>query len=198
MTDAVYPVPDEWARKALIDADLYGAMYRESVEDPETFWRREAQRIDWMRPFSRVKETSFHEADFGIRWFADGALNLSANCLDRHLAQRGDTTAIIWEPDDPGEEGRTISYAELHRMVCRFANALKANGARRGDRDHHLYANGPRGGGGDARLRAHWRDPFGGVRRIFARGARRHESRIATARSSSPRTRGCAAASQFR
>jgi len=134
MTDAVYPVPEEWARKALIDADRYADMYRESVEDPEGFWWREAQRIDWMTPFSRVRETSFNEADFGIRWFADGTLNLSANCLDRHLAERGDATAIIWEPDDPSEEGRAISYAELHRMVCRFANALKANGARRGDR----------------------------------------------------------------
>ena len=134
MTEAVYPVPEEWARNALIDGDRYAAMYRESVEDPETFWRREARRIDWMTPFTRVKETSFNEDDFGIRWFADGTLNISANCLDRHLVERSDTSAIIWEPDDPSEDGRVISYAELHRMVCRFANALKANGARRGDR----------------------------------------------------------------
>ena len=134
MTEALYPVPQEWAEKALIDADRYAEMYQQSVEDPEAFWRREAQRIDWMRPFTTVKETSFDEADFCIRWFAGGTLNLSANCLDRHLASRGDVPAIIWEPDDPTEEGRTISYAELHRMVCRFANALKANGARRGDR----------------------------------------------------------------
>jgi acetyl-CoA synthetase len=134
MTDAVYPVPEEWAEKALIDADRYAAMYRESVEDPEGFWRREAQRIDWMLPFSQIKETSFHEVDFGINWFADGTLNLSANCLDRHLAERGDATAIIWEPDDPSEEGRAISYTELHNMVCRFANALKANGVQPGDR----------------------------------------------------------------
>ncbi|MFL6749015.1 MAG: acetate--CoA ligase, partial [Sphingomicrobium sp.] len=134
MTDALYPVTEEWAAKALIDADRYAALYRESVEDPEIFWRREAQRIEWMRPYTSVKETSFHEADFGIRWFADGTLNLSANCLDRHLAERGDATAIIWEPDDPAESGRTISYAELHRLVCRFANALKANGVARGDR----------------------------------------------------------------
>jgi acetyl-CoA synthetase len=134
MTDAVYPVPEEWARNALIDGERYQAMYRESVEDPETFWRREAKRIDWMRPFTTVKETSFDEADFGIRWFADGTLNLSANCLDRHLAERGDITAIIWEPDDPSEDVRRISYRELHRMVCHFANALKANGANRGDR----------------------------------------------------------------
>ena len=134
MTQAVYPVPEEWAQKALIDAHRYEAMYRESVEDPDGFWRREAHRIDWIKPFTRVKETSFDEADFGIGWFADGTLNLSTNCLDRHLAERGDTVAILWEPDDPAEAGRSISYRELHDMVCRFANVLKSNGAQRGDR----------------------------------------------------------------
>jgi acetyl-CoA synthetase len=134
MTQAVYPVPEEWAQKALIDEHRYEAMYRESVEDPDGFWRREAQRIDWIKPFTRVKETSFDEADFGIGWFADGTLNLSANCLDRHLAERGDTVAILWEPDDPADTGRSISYRELHDMVCRFANVLKSNGAQRGDR----------------------------------------------------------------
>ena len=134
MTQAVYPVPREWAERALVDADRYEAMYRESVEDPEGFWRREAQRIDWMKPFTTVKEASFDRADFGIRWFADGTLNLSANCLDRQLAERGDAVAIIWEPDDPSEPGRKITYRELHEMVCRFANVLKTNGAARGDR----------------------------------------------------------------
>jgi acetyl-CoA synthetase len=134
MTQAVYPVPEEWARRALVDADRYETMYRESVEEPDAFWRREAQRIDWMRPFTMVKESSFEKADFGIRWFADGTLNLSANCLDRHLNERGDDVAILWEPDDPAEDGRSITYRELHDMVCRFANVLKANGAERGDR----------------------------------------------------------------
>jgi acetyl-CoA synthetase len=134
MTEALYPVPPEWAEKALIDADRYQKLYRESVEDPEGFWRREAQRIDWIKPFTTAKQTSFHEADFGIRWFADGTLNLSANCLDRHLAARGGATAIIWEPDDPKERGLTISYRELHSMVCRFANGLKREGVQRGDR----------------------------------------------------------------
>ena len=134
MTESVYPVPSEWADKALIDANRYSQLYRESVEDPESFWRREAQRIDWIRPFSTVKQTSFNEEDFCIRWFADGTLNLSANCLDRHLAERGGATAIIWEPDDPAEKGLTISYRELHGMVCRFANALKGQGVKRGDR----------------------------------------------------------------
>src|SRR5687768_6535576 len=99
MTDAVYPVPDGWAEKALVDAGRYAELYRESIEDPEGFWRREAQRIDWIKPFTKVKQTSFQEDDFRIEWFADGTLNLSANCLDRHLKERGDTTAIIWEPD---------------------------------------------------------------------------------------------------
>jgi acetyl-CoA synthetase len=134
VTDQVYPVPKEWAEKAFINAERYAELYRESVEDPDSFWRREAQRIDWIKPFATVKETSFHEADFGIKWFADGTLNLSANCLDRHLATRGGATAIIWEPDDPNERGLTISYRELHSMVCRFANALKAQGVQRGDR----------------------------------------------------------------
>ena len=134
MTEAIYPVPESWAATAQVDANRYSELYRESVEDPEAFWRREARRIDWIRPFTRVKETSFDEADFGISWFADGTLNLSANCLDRHLGERGEATAILWEPDDPAEPGRAITYRELHGLVCRFANALKANGVVRGSR----------------------------------------------------------------
>jgi acetyl-CoA synthetase len=134
MGEAVIPVPGEWAKKALIDADRYERLYRESVDNPEGFWRSEATRLDWIRPFTQVKETSFHEADFGIRWFADGTLNLSSNCLDRHLADRGNAPAILWEPDDPSAEARTLTYAQLHELVCRFANVLKANGASRGCR----------------------------------------------------------------
>ncbi len=131
---AVYPVPQRWSEEALINADRYADMYARSIGDPDSFWRDEARRIDWIRPFTTVKQTSFDEADFGIRWFGDGTLNLSANCLDRHLAEWGDATAIIWEPDDPADEVRRISYRELHRDVCRFANALKAAGAKKGDR----------------------------------------------------------------
>jgi len=129
-----YQVPADWAANALIDADRYAEMYRRSIDDPDGFWREEAGRIDWMTPFTVVKDTSFDKADFRINWFADGTLNLSANCLDRHLAERGDVTAIIWEPDDPAEAHRTITYRELHRDVCRFANVLKANRVARGDR----------------------------------------------------------------
>ena len=134
MTEAVYPVPQEWADTALIDAARYAELYRQSVDEPDAFWRREAQRIDWMRPFTSVSKASFDAADFGIEWFADGTLNLSANCLDRHLAERGDAIAILWEPDDPAEAGRVLTYRELHERVCAFANLLKAEGARRGDR----------------------------------------------------------------
>ncbi|MEA1071041.1 acetate--CoA ligase [Sphingomonas sp. LY160] len=134
MTEALYPVPKEWAESALIDAKRNGEMYAQSIADPDAFWRTEAQRIDWIRPFATVSESSFAEADFGISWFADGTLNLSANCLDRHVAERGDAPAILWEADDPAEPGRSISYSELLAMTCRFANAMKALGVGRGDR----------------------------------------------------------------
>jgi len=134
MAQTIFPVPPQWAANALVDADGYDAMYRRSVEDPEGFWREAAQRIDWITPFTRVKETSFDEADFGIAWFADGTLNISANALDRHLAERGDATAILWEPDSPDEAHRVITYRELHAEVCRFANLLKAQGVKRGER----------------------------------------------------------------
>ena len=134
MSDAIYPVPSAWAEAALIDAARYQAMYARSVAEPEAFWREEAQRIDWIRPFTKVKNASFREADFGIRWFEDGTLNLAANCLDRHLATRGDQIAILWEPDSPEEADRRITYRELHEAVCRFANLLKTRGVKRGER----------------------------------------------------------------
>jgi acetyl-CoA synthetase len=134
MADTVYPVPANWAENALIDEARYQEMYQRSVEDAEGFWREEARRVDWIKPFTKVKETSFHEADFGISWFADGTLNLSANCLDRHLAERGDSVAILWEPDDPKNPERRITYRQLHEQVCQFANLLKARGVKRGER----------------------------------------------------------------
>lgn len=135
MPDAnLYPVPQDWAATARVDADAYQQLYRRSVADPDGFWLEQAKRLDWVTPPTRAGEWSFDEADFGIRWFADGVLNVSANCLDRHLAQRGEQTAIIWEPDDPAEAPRTFTYAELHREVCRFANVLKAQGVGKGDR----------------------------------------------------------------
>ncbi|MXP43103.1 acetate--CoA ligase [Allopontixanthobacter sediminis] len=134
MSDTIHPVPDQWAKSALIDEAGYHEKYRQSVIDPDTFWRREAQRIDWIRPFETVKDTSFDEQDFRIRWFEGGTLNLAANCLDRHLETRGDQVAIIWEPDNPSSPGRSITYTQLHQDVCRFANLLKSQGVAKGDR----------------------------------------------------------------
>ena len=126
-------VKDEWKARAKLTAEDYEAWYRRSVEDPEGFWGEHGKRIDWIKPFSKVKNTSYAPGAIDIRWFEDGTLNVSANCLDRHLQNRGDQTAILWEGDDPSES-RAISYRELHEEVCRFANALKARGVRKGDR----------------------------------------------------------------
>jgi len=129
----IYPVPGEWAEKAFMTSDGYAAAYRRSIDEPDAFWREEAARIDWIRPFTTVKNTSFDQADFGIRWFEDGMLNVSANCLDRHLPQRANDVAIIWEGDDPSQQ-RRITYGELHAEVCRFANVLKQLNVGKGDR----------------------------------------------------------------
>jgi len=126
-------VPVEFAQRARITAGQYKLDYRASVADPARYWGDVGRRIDWIRPYTQVKDVSFDPADFRIRWYADGQLNVSANCLDRHLATRGDKTAILWEGDDPGES-RRVSYRELHAQVCRFANVLKAEGVRKGDR----------------------------------------------------------------
>jgi acetyl-CoA synthetase len=134
MSMNVHPVPEEWAKNALIGPEEYAVKYRASIEDPENFWRGEARRIDWIKPFTKVKDTSFDRADFRIRWFEDGTLNLAANCLDRQLPHRAQDVAIVWEPDDPAAPNRVITYAQLHADVCRFANALKADGVKRGDR----------------------------------------------------------------
>ncbi|ODS01133.1 acetyl-coenzyme A synthetase [Methyloceanibacter methanicus] len=127
-------VSEAWKDRAFIDNETYLKLYAESIEDPDTFWGREAQRIDWIKPFTRVKNTTFAYPDVSIKWFEDGTLNVSANCVDRHLATRGDQTAIIWEPDDPETPAQYITYRELHENVCRLANVLKANGVKRGDR----------------------------------------------------------------
>jgi acetyl-CoA synthetase len=126
--------PDrETAANALIDADGYKAMYAESIADPDAFWAEHGKRIDWIKPYSQISDVSYDTGDLHIKWFADGTLNAAANCLDRHLATRGDQTAIIWEGDDPADS-RHITYAELHEEVCRLANVMKAEGAKKGDR----------------------------------------------------------------
>jgi acetyl-CoA synthetase len=131
----VYPPPPEFAAHALIDAAKYDSMYRASVTNTEAFWRKQAlERLDWIKPFTQVKDTSFDAKDLHVRWFADGELNVAANCLDRHLANRPGQTAILWEPDDPNGSTRLISYRELHESVSRLANALKRLHVKKGDR----------------------------------------------------------------
>lgn len=131
---ARYPVPDAWKGKARVDAAGYERLYGRALADPGSFWLEQARRLDWMKRPEIAGDWSFDEADFKIQWFADGRLNASANCIDRHLATRGDSVAIIWEPDDPAAEPRRITYRELHAEVCRFANVLKAQGVEKGDR----------------------------------------------------------------
>jgi acetyl-CoA synthetase len=133
MSEKVYPVPAAWAERAYVNEARYSAMYQRSVADPDGFWRDEARRIDWIKPFTRVKNTTF-APPVSIKWFEDGTLNISANCLDRHLETRGDQVALLWEPDDPTAAGRKITYRELHRDVCRFANVLKSLDVKKGDR----------------------------------------------------------------
>lgn len=123
-----------FAAKAHVTADQYQAMYDASIQDPDRFWAEHGKRIDWIKPFTKVKSTSFAPGKIDIKWFEDGTLNVSANCIDRHLEARGDQTAIIWEPDDPKDAAQHISYKELHRRTCRMANILETLGVRRGDR----------------------------------------------------------------
>ena len=131
--DRLFAPSDDTIANALIDDKGYLDMYAASVADPDAFWAEHGKRIDWIKPYSQVSDVSYDAADLHIKWYADGTLNAAANCLDRHLKTRGDKTAIIWEGDDPADS-RHISYAELHEEVCRFANVLKAEGARKGDR----------------------------------------------------------------
>jgi acetyl-CoA synthetase len=133
MSDSdIYPVPAGLAETAWADNDKYLAMYKQSVENSEGFWREEGKRIDWIKPYTQVKEINFNAPDVSIKWYYDGTLNASVNCLDRHLKSRGDQTAIIWEGDDANDV-KNITYKELHEEVCRFSNAMKARGIKKGD-----------------------------------------------------------------
>ena len=129
----VFPVPEEWAKKAHMDAAAYEAAVKRVEADPKGYWTDIGNRLDWIKPFSEVKDVSFDKADFRINWFSDGVLNVSANCLDRHLATRGDQVALIWESDD-GQSYDALTYRQLHAEVCRWANVLKAKGVQKGDR----------------------------------------------------------------
>ncbi len=127
----LFPVVDTLAKSAWCDNAKYLAMYKRSVDDPEGFWAEHGKRIDWIKPYSKIKATDF-KAPVSIKWFYDGTLNASANCLDRHLAKRGNQTAILWEGDDP-KDSKAITYRQLHEAVCRLANALKSLGFGKGD-----------------------------------------------------------------
>jgi len=128
----LYPVPAETAKTAWIDEKKYTEWYERSVKDPEGFWAEHGKRVDWIKPFTKVKDVSY-TGDVHIKWFHDGTLNVAANCLDRHLAKRGDQTAIIWEGDDPNESAH-ITYRDLHERVCRLSNAMTDLGVKPGDR----------------------------------------------------------------
>ncbi|MBX9741551.1 MAG: acetate--CoA ligase [Beijerinckiaceae bacterium] len=132
MSDKIYDVSAEWARRAFVDDAKYKAMYAQSIDDPAAFWGEQGKRIDWFKPFTKVKNTSFDPHKVSIKWYEDGTTNVAHNCIDRHLATRGDQTAIIWEGDDPNES-KHITYRELHGHVSRFANVLKAHGVQKGD-----------------------------------------------------------------
>jgi acetyl-CoA synthetase len=133
MYDRVYDVPAEWKARAFIDDAKYKEMYAASIADPNEFWSTQAKRIDWMKRFTKVKNTSFEPGKVSIKWFEDGTLNAAYNCIDRHLPKRAKQTAIIWEGDDP-KDSKHITYQELHDEVCRFANIMRGRNVKKGDR----------------------------------------------------------------
>jgi acetyl-CoA synthetase len=133
MTTHIYPVPAAWKKRALVDKAGYEKMYAESVKSPDKFWGKHAKRLDWFKAPTKIKNTSFAYDNVSIKWFEDGVLNVSYNCIDRHLKKRGNQTAIIWEGDNPYDD-KKVNYTELHGHVCRFANVMKAHGVKKGDR----------------------------------------------------------------
>jgi len=133
MSEKIYDVPAEWKQRALVDDAKYKQMYEASIKDPDKFWGEQAKRIDWIKPFTKVKNVSFAPSNVSIKWFEDGTLNAAYNCIDRHLPKRAKQTAIIWEGDDP-KDSKHITYQELHDEVCRFANILRNRNVKKGDR----------------------------------------------------------------
>ncbi|HUN11747.1 MAG TPA: AMP-binding protein, partial [Rhabdaerophilum sp.] len=133
MSEKIYPVSAAWKKRALISDAKYKKMYNASVSNPEIFWAEHGKRIDWFKPYTKVKNTSYKPGKVSIKWFEDGTTNVSYNCVDRHLVKRANQVAIIWEGDDP-KDSKKITYAQLHREVCRMANVFKAHGVKKGDR----------------------------------------------------------------
>ncbi len=172
MPEKIYPVPDTWKKNARIDAAAYDALYARARQDPDGFWAEQAQRIDWIAPFSRVK----HRASTAITSRSNGSrtatINVAMNCLDRHLPTRADQTAIIWEGDDPALAA-TSPMRELHEMSAVSPTCSRSMRRQEGRPRHHLSADDPGGGLRHAGLRAHRRRPFRRLWRLFARRARR-------------------------
>jgi acetyl-CoA synthetase len=133
MSEKIYDIPADWAKRAWVDDAKYRDMYARSVKDPNAFWTEQAKRLGWIKPFTKVENTSFEPGHISIKWFEDGVLNVAWNCIDRHLETRADQTAIIWEGDDPSES-RHITYQQLHDEVCKFANILRTRNVKKGDR----------------------------------------------------------------
>jgi len=133
MAETIHDIPPAWAKRAFVDEAKYKKMYEASIRDPNAFWGEQGKRIDWIKPYTKVKNTSFAPDNVSIKWYEDGTLNVAYNCVDRHLAKRADQVAIIWEGDDPKQD-KTITYRQLHAEVCRFANVLKRQGVKKGDR----------------------------------------------------------------
>jgi len=133
MSQSIYPIPESIKNAALVDNDKYNTLYKQSIDDPEGFWREHGKRLDWSTPYKKVKNTSFDKGHIDIRWYEDGQLNASYNCIDRHLAKKANKTALIWEGDNP-EQSEHISYQKLHDEVAQFANGLKKLGVKKGDR----------------------------------------------------------------
>ncbi len=133
MSQSIYPVFENIKNNALVDNEQYQAMYQQSIDDPEAFWAEHGQRLDWITPYTKVKNTSFDKGHISIKWFEDGQLNASYNCIDRHLKDKADKTALIWEGDDPSQSEH-ISYQQVHDEVCKLANGLRKLGVQKGDR----------------------------------------------------------------
>ena len=131
--ELIFKVPKKWSNNAYVDKNKYEKKYRLSIKDNEGFWKKEGKRIDWIKPYTKIKDVKYSKTDVKIKWFYDGTLNASANCVDRHLKDKKNKTAIIWVGDDP-KDSKQISYKELHKNVCKAANGLKEIGIKKGDR----------------------------------------------------------------
>ena len=184
----VFPVRPEIAKSAWCDNDKYLTMYKQSIEDPAAFWGEHGKRIDWFKPYTKVKDVSLKAPDVHIRWFADGNTNVSYNCLDRHLASRGDQTALLWEGDDPAES-KAITYQQLHERGLQVRQRAQGRGRQEGRPGLDLPADDPGAADRHAGLRPHRRHPLDRLRRLLARQPGRPHPGLRRLRASSPPTR---------